>query len=383
MRPESQVHSVLDSRDYGKIVGELAKGFSDGFGMDEVRDLEAFGIKFSAGTLKGMSHIAQQMTGMDDASTIQGLITTASVITPIQFLQNWLPGFVKIIFAARKIDEIVPMTTVGSWEDEEIVQPVMEMTGAAQPYGDTTNSPLANYNVNFNARTVERFEQAIRVGTLEEVRAARIRVNSGESKREAAALSLEIQRNQLGFYGYNSGNNNTYGLLNDPALPAYIEVAANGSSQTQWVDKTYLQIVADLLTAIVGVRTQAAGNIDTKKTPMTLVLPTNAIDYLSTSTDFGITVRNWLESNYPNIRVVDCVQFEAAHASLGVFYLYVDRLEDTSTDDGRTFIQVVPAKFQVLGVQKLTKGYEEAYSNATAGIMTKRPYLVYRAYGIS
>jgi hypothetical protein len=65
-----------------------------------------------------------------------------------------------------------------------------------------------------------------------------------------------------------------------------------------------------------------------------------------------------------------------------VFYLFADRVMDDSTDDGRTFLQVVPAKFMVLGVSQLTKAYEEDYSNATAGVMCKRPYAVVRRSGI-
>ena len=45
-------------------------------------------------------------------------------------------------------------------------------------------------------------------------------------------------------------------------------------------------------------------------------------------------------------------------------------------------MQVVPAKFRVVGVAKDTKGYEEDYSNATAGVMCKRPYAVVRYTGI-
>ena len=57
-------------------------------------------------------------------------------------------------------------------------------------------------------------------------------------------------------------------------------------------------------------------------------------------------------------------------------------IDDMSTDGGRVWIQPVPTKFQVLGVQQLAKAYEEDYSNATAGAMCKRPYAVVRYYGI-
>ena len=75
-------------------------------------------------------------------------------------------------------------------------------------------------------------------------------------------------------------------------------------------------------------------------------------------------------------------QLNAAYSSDNVFYLYADKIDDMSTDGGRVFIQPVPTKFQVLGVQQLAKAYEEDYSNATAGVMCKRPYAVVRYYGI-
>ncbi len=35
------------------------------------------------------------------ADSIQGLTTTPSINTPVQFLQNWLPGFVMVITGAQ------------------------------------------------------------------------------------------------------------------------------------------------------------------------------------------------------------------------------------------------------------------------------------------
>jgi hypothetical protein len=55
----------------------------------------------------------------------------------------------------------------------------------------------------------------------------------------------------------------------------------------------------------------------------------------------------------------------------------------SSTDDRRTFIQPVPARFQVLGVEQLAKAYIEDYTNATAGVICKRPFAVSRISGIS
>ena len=321
--------------------------------------------------------------GMDAAPALN---STASIPVPVQFLQNFLPGYVANAPAARLIDEIVGINTVGSWEEEEIVQEFLENVGVAVPYGDLTNTPFTNWNLNFNKRTVVRFESDVRVGVLEEARVARVRIDSATSKRKSSMMSLDIQRNLVGFNGYNGGNNLTYGFLTDPFLPSYVTVAAGAESgsPTQWSKKTYNEIQSDILTSIVQLRTQSQEVVNPSKDKLTLAVPTNAEGYLHNSTQYGITVYKWLAENFPNIRVVSAPQLNTANGGVGVFYLFADAVDDgLSTDDGKTFIQVVPAKFMALGVERTTKGFEEAYAMATAGTMCKRPFAVCRYSGIS
>src|SRR3984885_6807992 len=174
-------HSALD----GKSVRPL--NFTN---VEDYEDLHRIG-------LGGFDKIIDAGFGMD---SIQNNVTTPSIPVALQFLQQFLPGFVKVMTAARKIDEFIGINTAGSWEDEEVVQGIIENTGSAVPYGDLTLVPLSSWNENWVPRTVVRFELGMRVGILEEKRAARIMVNSAESKRESAGLALEQQRNAVGFY---------------------------------------------------------------------------------------------------------------------------------------------------------------------------------------
>lgn len=362
---QSVIHSALDGKDVRPLI--LSKEFAD-YG-----DLGRLG-------LYGLDEIVDAAYGMD---SIQSNVTQASIPVQLQFLQQFLPGFVKVMTAARKIDEIIGINTAGSWEDEEVVQGIIENTGSAVPYADQSVVPLASWNENWVPRNVVRFELGMRVGVLEEKRAARIMVSSAATKRESAGLSLEQQRNMVGFYGYNSGNNLTYGFLNDPNLPAYVNVAATGTgSSTLWSTKNFQQITADLITAFAALQNQSQDNINPETTPTTLALAMVDYQYLSVTTDFGLSVRQWLRDTYPKCRVVSAPQLNAANGGANVFYLFADRVQDLSTDDGQTIVQLVPAKFQVLGVQQLAKGYEEDYSNATAGVMVKRPWAVVRYSGI-
>lgn len=323
-------------------------------------------------------------TGMDAA--LPGTITTPSITTPIQFLQFWLPGFVGIITAARKIDEILGISTVGSWEDDEVVQGTLEATGTAVLYGDLTNVPLSSWNANWESRTIVRSEEGMRAGVLEEARAAKVNINSGEAKRAAATEALEIFRNNVGFYGFNNGLGRTFGFLNDPALIAAQPLPATGTgSSTAWADKNFAQIQADIRLMVSTLRQQSQDTVDPETTDLTMVLPTDVVDYLSTTTDFGISVREWMKEAYPRIRVVSAPQMELAIGGENAVYLFAEKVnnaaDQVSTDDKRTWIQAVPAKFRLVGVSQQTKGYEEDYSNATAGVLLKRSYAVVRFYG--
>lgn len=309
-------------------------------------------------------------------------ITTPSISTPLQFLQAWLPGFIHVITAPRNIDLLVGRTTIGSWEDKQIVFSIRELTGEARPYGDYTNIPLTSWNVNQIVRTIVNQEQGIQVGKQEALMAARMNLDDAAEKRDAAALQLEIVRNAVGFYGYNAGLNLTYGFLNDPNELPYTAVSPKAAGGTSWANGTYLEITSDIRTIFATVRTQSKGAIDPQKTPMTMALPTAVVDYLTVTSQYGNSVQEWLTTSYPNVRVENAPELNGALGGQNVVYVYADEVNDSSTDDRRTFIQAVPTIFMALGVLIEPKAYTEDYSNATAGTSIKRPYALSRWFGV-
>ena len=341
------------------------------------QQLRNVGLGLDEADLRTMASFA-----MDDA---QGGVLTASIGTPVQFLQAWLPGLVRAVFKIRVIDELIGITTIGEWSDEEVVQGAIESMGDAVPYGDLSNVPFSDWNLNWERRTIVRFEKGFMVGRLEEARAAALRVSSQAEKRIAAATALDIQRNLVGFNGFNGGTDRTYGFLNDPYLPAYVTVANGATSGSPlWSTKSTLDIIADLISAFQALEVQSGGNIQAKLDDTTLALPVGWDAYLGTPTTLGYSASEWLKENYPKCRVVTAPQLQAANGSANVFYLYADKVESDpeSTDDGRTWMQAVPAKFQTLGVQQEAKRYIEDFVCATGGVMAKRPWAVVRRSGI-
>lgn len=383
-----RIQSISHSRLAPNQVRPLVMSLKD---VANYRELEKIGVGFAPGYLRGAA--AMDAAALDNAAmdavygpmnqtfAAPAAVTTASIVTPIQFLQNWLPGFIKALTAARKIDELIGIETIGNWRDEQIVQGIIEPMGNIDVYKDATNIPLADWNPNWVQRTIVRFESGILVGRLEQARAAAAMINSDAEKRAASVLILEIWRNLVGFYGFNAGNNNTYGYLNDPLLPAYVTVAAGAAGST-WAVKTFLEITQDIITAMNQLQTQSQDNIDPEKTSTTLAIPMSVAQQLSKMNELGtLDVRMWLKATYPKCRIVSAPQLTAANGGANVFYLHADTVEDGGTDDKRTFAQIVPTKFMALGVEQRAKSYIEDFTNATAGVLLKRPYAVCRYTG--
>ena len=374
---ESIVRSSLAPHEIAPLQQALVSAIrADASGYKALADI---GIGMDAADVVEMGRLYG--FGMD---ALTAGLTTGTVPTPVQFLQEWLPGIVQIITNARKIDDLVGVQTAGDWSDEEVVQMVLEATGQAVLYGDTTNVPFASWNPDFERRTIVRAESGIEVGVLEEARSSAVKINSSQAKRNAATLALQIFRNAVGFSGYSSGANRTYGFLNDPGLPSYVTVANGAASSPLWSTKTYNEIIRDVTTAMAVLQSGSGDNIDPYTAKMTMAVATDRMQYLATPAVYGAkTVRETLRETYPGLRIVSAPELNAANGGASVFYIYADSISDgASTDDGGVFAQVVPQQFRLLGVEKKAKGFIEAYSNATAGVLLKRPYGVVRRSGI-
>lgn len=342
---------------------------------DALKVLGLFGIGIDGVSLRAM-HAAM------DANVLTPTVQPGNIGVPAQFLQNWLPGLVRVITQARKIDELVGISTAGNWEDEEVIQGILEPTGLAQPYGDYTNVPLSSFNMSYERRGVVRFEQGIRVGKLEEARMGRVNVNAATEKRGAAAVSLDIIRNRIGFYGFNGGvGPRVFGFLNDPGLPAYTTVPNGAGGSPTWASKTFLEITADIRAAMAALQSQSGDLIDPTTTPLVLAVATAASQFLAVTSEFGNSVRSWLTDTY-NVRIVTAPELNGANGGANVFYLYPETVQDGSTDGGKVFHQIVPTRFQTLGVEQQAKAYIEDYTNATAGVMVARPWAIIRRSGI-
>lgn len=374
----STVHKRLSQAQVRKLPAALAAVAMDS--AANVRSLAPVGINVSDFVLRNYA----EAYGMDAAITVPGLNVNANQSAGVyaQFLQTWLNGQVRTVIAPSKADMLMGVTVAGSWEDEELIQEILELVGVAQPYSDFGNIPLSSWHLSYEKRGIVRFEEGLQVGELEGLRSGRIGIDSAATKREAAAMALEVARNRVAFYGYKTATSRpVYGYLNDPNLPAYVNVAGG-----KWEAKTREAQIKDILTGLAALRKQSKEAIDPKSTPITLAVASDAVDYLSTpggtGSATGETTLDWLATNYPNVTIESAYELNGANGGANVFYLYANTVAASGTDGGSVIEQIIQTKLRPLGVETGIKTVTEDFTNATSGALVKRPFAIYRASGI-
>lgn len=370
-----KTHSYIKPRESYEFHNNIKKEFNKDT-ISNYKQLSAIGIGFDKAHIMARKHKeALESIGMD------GLSTNPSIPTDINFLRSFLPGLVHVITQPRDADTLLGVTTVGNWEDESIIQGMIEPTGDVNLYGDYSDVPLSSWNPATEERDIVRFESGLEVGHLEELRTNKAGYNSVNEKRAAVSLALELKRDEIAFYGYNNGSNRTYGMLNEPSLSAYLTLPSGGN----WETKNFSEIQGDIIYILNALQEQSAGVVKVMgegASQITLVLPNNRINYLS-ATDSGKSLRQWLQETYPNVRATSTNRFDGANGGANVMYAYAEEVNDgASTDNQRTFDQLVVNKLYALGNENRLKTYVEAYSNAISGVLAKRPYAIARASGL-
>ena len=374
----SKIHHVTKTRSSSKMGGiALDEAQLQALAKDP-RTMRRMGISMDGNFAKSAIAVAM------DAGLTQP-VTTSSAGVPVQFLQNFLQGVVHILTTARRGDVLAPVMTVGDWEDQEIVLQVLEHLGQPELYKDHGDIPIAAWNNTYERRDIVRFELGAEMTKLDEARSAKAGFNSMNEKRAAVALAFEILRNEIFFNGFNSGTNRTYGILNDPNLPAFVTLPNGAGGDTTWASKTVAERVTDVVTAVSTLRSQSGSQVDPESMSLKMAIASSVKDLMNESdASFtnGMTVNEWLGKNYPNITVESIPEFDAADGGENVFYLYPEAVEGSGTDAGETIIQAVPTKMTALNTVQTMRGVSEGYTNATAGCFVKRGYAVVRYSGV-
>ena len=106
---------------------------------------------------------------------------------------------------------------------------------------------------------------------------------------------------------------------------------------------------------------------------MTLVLPTAVLGSLNTPNNYGKSVREYLNETYPNMEIIAIPNLNGANASQNGFYLMLKEFNGSFVQG-----QFYQEMFRLVGMMRITKGFEEDFSNATAGCFVAQPLAIVR-----
>lgn len=351
-----------------------------GFAMDEA-PVEF--QKMDALTMQGVSYNSKALAAAmenaeDSAPTVTG---EGSINTPWFYLNYLAKKPITVVTQRTTIDEAVGRSSEGSWANASITKQFRELTGRTAPYDDFVESaaPRVNRAYRFESRDIIRLSAGLIVTELESRQAAMVpgQYSPNQDKREAVALMFKLDRDAIGYYGYRLGTAKCWGLLNDPNLDPFYQVAA-GTDGTTWEKKTFHEIIADLMTAVAQVQKKCKAHFVPASSKFKLVIPVSCDPYLGKVPECGgKTVREWIKDQWPKCEIVVSPVFDGALGGENVFYVIVDTI-----GTGPSAEQFVPASLFLVGAMKREAGFSELWSMATAGTFVEQPIGIGRFYGI-
>lgn len=359
MAKETALNLTVRPSDYKGFIMDSFIKENPKFGVD---NLAQMGVTFNKSLLEDTKYMNFVKKFIADAGLVNG---EASITTPIQFAQLWMPDVINALYRGRTADKIFGSKNVGTWELEEIVWTQLTLTGRPNIYDDFSRANLASYNLNFVKRDTLRFEMGIEVTELEQKRAAQMRQNAHGLKKNAVDLGFDILLNHIKWFGFNDGARRLYGAIAAPSGEITTTNAAKAFSAS-----TCDEMITALQSWIIGATKKLAGNYFPEETEATLVLPLSVYGYLTTANSYNLTPMKWMKENYPKVTIRSAPELDGAAAdgdNIALFYV------NTVDTIGDTLDLLDTSRLRLVGAVPTTKGFEESYSCSTAGAFHRCP----------
>lgn len=352
---------------------------ADGFAMDEApADFQTM----DALTLQGVGYNEDALRGVMAHAMDEAPVTGGGMNNPWFYLNYLAKKPITVVTQRTTIDEILGRTQEGVWANASVTKQFRELTGRTGVYEDyvETSAPRVNRAYSYETRDVIRLSAGAIVTELESRQAAMIpgQYSPNQDKREAIALLFKLDRDAIGYFGYRLGSARCWGLLNDPNLAPFQQVAAGETGSTVWENKTFHEICRDLMTAVGSVQKQLKANFAPAKSKFKIVIPNGCDQHLGKVPECGgITVRNWIKDQWPKAEIIVSPVFDDALGGENVFYVIVDQVGVSAPAE-----QIVPASAFLVGSMKREAGFSELWSMATCGTFVTQPLGVGRFFGI-
>jgi len=244
------------------------------------------------------------------------LVTTPSSGIPAFLTTIIDPAILRIRQANNNAKLIFDEVKKGNWTTESAIFPVVERGGAVSSYGDFQNTGTTTANANFETRQPYLFQTVCQWGELELDRAGLAKISWATEIQGAAADVLGKFENLLAFKGLLGLQ--LYGIQTDPNLNPAIAPAPKSNGGLTWLvgnapNATANEIFQDIQTLVNTLISQSVGNIDTKS-KFKLALSPSREGALTATNSFNVNVKLLLKDNYPNLEIVNAIQYGAITA---------------------------------------------------------------------
>jgi hypothetical protein len=206
---------------------------------------------------------------------------------------------------------------LGVWETESIRIPTVSYDGHSELYADYGNGGMSTINSNWVARDTLRMMTTVSYGELEIQMYGQAKIDAIGQKREGMAERIALEQDKVWFFGY--AGKQVYGLLNAPELANKMAVSPNGASGfSYWSTKTYLEMVADVISLQAKIQVSTMSRADCYKDKFYLMVPPINMAYFATPGPFGFpSLKTYLFETFPGMQIVAAQFLQGTGSPIG------------------------------------------------------------------
>jgi hypothetical protein len=279
------------------------------------------------------------------------------------FFTNWVdPRVIRALVSPMNAAKILGETKKGDWITTVAYFPNVEHTGETQAYGDYDQGGSTGVNANFPQRQAFHYQTWTQWGERELARAGAAGIDWAAEMNAASVLTLMKFQNKSYFFGIDGLQ--CYGLLNDPNL--YTPIAP--TAQWNLAGTTAQSIYEDIRRMYAQMQFQSNGTVS-MDSPMVLAMSNTIAPALNKIADFGFSVKQQLQANFPNMRFETAPEYTTASGDL--VQLIVDSIEGVETATC-----AFTEKLRLHNIETYTSYWRQKKSQGTFGTV------IYRYVGI-
>lgn len=353
----------------------------------DLAQLENSGVSFEAGAVPRAYLPEEARFNYTIAMDAQPqMFTTANSGIPSILTTFIDPEVLRAVFAPTRAAEILGEVAKGTWVDDVTMFPIVEPTGEASSYGDFSENARSGVNTNFPTRQSYLFQTIKEYGEREVDRAGLARLNYVAEIDRAAANTLNRFTNFTYFFGVSGLRN--YGLLNDPNLSAAITPGTKQAGGVEWVKNgaingTANEIYADIQAMFYQLVTQTQGLVDQNAQMILAMSPGSEVALTATNT-YNVNVADLLKKNFPNIRIMNAVQYGVVSASNphGMSAGNLVQLIATEVEGQKTGYMAFNVKMRAHPVIRMMSSWRQKVTGGTWGAIIRMPVAIAQMIGV-